>query len=92
MIKTATRGRVNGVPSLALATASLCLIAGFAIEANAVSARVKSACKSDYFQFCPSYAVDTPQLRACMRQVGRGLSPRCLDALYDAGEIRRKRR
>ncbi|MCC7253676.1 hypothetical protein [Hyphomicrobium sp.] len=58
--------------------------------ANAYSGRVKSACKSDFYRFCPSYKVDSPQLRACMRSAGGNISSRCLDALADAGEIPRK--
>ena len=59
-------------------------------SAHAYSGRVKSACKSDFYKFCPSYKVDTPQLRSCMRSVGGNISSRCLDALADAGDIPRK--
>ena len=59
-------------------------------EANAYSSRVKSACKSDFYKFCTSYKLESPQLRACMRSNGGGLSSRCLDALADSGEIPRK--
>ncbi len=58
--------------------------------ANAYSGRVKSACKPDFYKFCPSYKVDTPELRSCMRSAGGNISSRCLDALADAGEISRK--
>lgn len=58
--------------------------------ANAYSGRVKSACKSDFYRFCPSYKVNSPDLRACMRSAGGNISSRCLDALADAGEIPRK--
>jgi hypothetical protein len=58
--------------------------------AHAYSGRVKSACKSDFYRFCPSYKLETPELRACMRAVGGNISTRCLDALADAGEIPRK--
>jgi hypothetical protein len=58
--------------------------------ANAYSGRVKSACKTDFYKFCPSYKLDTPELRACMRAVGGNISSRCLDALADSGEIPRK--
>jgi hypothetical protein len=57
--------------------------------AFAVSERVKSACSSDYHRFCPSHAVGSSSLRACMRQVGKRLSSSCIDALVDAGEIKR---
>jgi hypothetical protein len=58
--------------------------------AHAYSGRVKSACKSDFYRFCPSYKVESAELRACMRAVGGNISTRCLDALADAGEIPRK--
>jgi hypothetical protein len=59
-------------------------------SAEAYSGRVKSACKSDFYRFCPSYKLESPGLRACMRAVGGNISTRCLDALADAGEIPRK--
>lgn len=58
--------------------------------AQAYSGRVKSACKADFYKFCPSYKLETPELRACMRSAGGNISTRCLDALADAGEIPRK--
>jgi hypothetical protein len=60
--------------------------------AQAYSARVKSACKSDFLKFCPSYKEGSPQLRSCMRSAGGNISQRCIDALVDAGEISRKYR
>ncbi len=67
-------------------------LAAFALgaaPAGAVSDRVKNSCSNDYFKFCPSHAVGSASLRQCMRQVGRRLSPRCIDALVDSGEIKR---
>lgn len=78
--------RTNIIAALAVAFGAL-TAAG---AANAYSGRVKSACKSDFYKFCPSYKPDTPQLRSCMRSVGGNISSRCLDALADAGEIPRK--
>lgn len=69
-----------------LALAALALSAG---TAGAVTERVKNACSKDYHKFCPSHAVGSTSLRACMRQVGRGLAPRCIDALVASGEIKR---
>jgi len=66
---------------------SVVLAAG---TANAYSSRVKSSCRSDFYRFCPSYKLDSPQLRSCMRSAGGNISQRCLDALADAGEIPRK--
>lgn len=79
----------RGIASAALALGAVLVTATAAL---AVSGRVERACKNDYLQFCPSYEVGTPQLRNCMRQAGRRLSPRCIDALRDAGDIPRSRR
>jgi hypothetical protein len=59
-------------------------------DVSAYSARVNSACKSDFYKFCPSYKPDSPQLRECMRSAGGNISRRCIDALADAGIISRK--
>ena len=58
--------------------------------ASAHSSAVQSACKTDYYKFCPAYKIGTPQLKACMRSAGGNLSRRCIDALANAGEIPRK--
>ncbi len=76
----------KGFAALAFGAGMLALAGG----ADAYSGRVTSACKSDFYKFCPSYKVDTPQLRSCMRSAGGNISSRCLDALADAGEIPRK--
>jgi hypothetical protein len=58
--------------------------------ASAYSKRVKSACKSDFYRFCPAYGDNSPQLKACMRSAGGNISRRCIDALADSGEIPKK--
>ena len=58
--------------------------------ADAYSKRVKSACKRDFYRFCPSYKVGSSKLRTCMRSAGGNISRRCVDALANAGEIPRK--
>lgn len=77
--------------ALTAALATFTLVAG---EAGAVSSRVRAACQKDYYRFCPKYEVGTPQLKNCMAQAGRrrALTPRCLDALIDAGDVPRKYR
>jgi hypothetical protein len=57
------------------------------VDAHAVSERVKSACRNDYFAHCSQYAVDTEELRQCMRKVGEDLSTPCLVALVEDGQI-----
>lgn len=56
-------------------------------SAFAVSDRVKSACRDDYFQHCSQYMVGSEELRQCMRKVGEDLSTPCLVALVQDGEI-----
>lgn len=58
--------------------------------AVAYPAKVKSACKSDYKQFCPQYGEDSSQLKSCMRAAGGKISCRCRNALADTGYIARK--
>jgi len=81
-------------PAALAATVAFATFALFAGEANAVSSRVRAACEKDYYRFCPKYEVGTPQLKHCMAQAGRrrALTPRCLDALIDAGDVPRKYR
>ena len=80
-----TRRAVAG----ALTLAGLALVSGGS-AAIAQDSRVRSACSGDYHRFCPSYQVGSAQLRSCMRQAGKRLSPGCVDALVDSGEISRK--
>ena len=58
--------------------------------ALAVPEYVKTACKPDYKKFCPTYKVDTSELRACMVAISNQLSDRCIDALERSGEKRKK--
>jgi Zn-finger nucleic acid-binding protein len=58
-------------------------------NAFAVSLAVKLACKDDYFAHCSMHSPGSPGVRKCMRAVGRNLSPRCIGALADAGEIKK---
>lgn len=79
----------RGIAVTALALGAVLLGAN---AASAASAKVERYCKNDYLQFCPAYEVGSAGLRSCMRQAGRRLSPRCIDALRDSGEIPRNRR
>lgn len=76
--------------SAAAAGAVVVALAISAAPASAQNASVRSACAGDYQRFCPSYAVGSTQLRSCMRGMGRRLSPGCVDALVDSGEVSRK--
>ena len=74
-----------------IAAATVALLPG---EADAYSKRVENACKGDYHRHCPHYKARTPQMRSCMSLAGRrgNLSPRCIDALTDAGMVPKKYR
>ncbi len=56
-------------------------------SANAVSLRVKLACSRDYYALCSQFASDSAETRQCMRAAGNKLSPRCIDALVEEGEV-----
>lgn len=79
---------IRGGASFAAAVALT--FAAVATPAIAYPQKIKNACKSDYFRFCPKYGEDSPQLKACMRSAGGNISPRCRDALADGGYIPRK--
>jgi hypothetical protein len=70
---------------------SVLTFSGFAIgmadSASAYSDRVRRACKGDYHRLCPSYKLDSPQLRTCMESNGFLISGPCIDALVDSGEV-----
>ncbi len=62
-------------------------VSGTHADAGAVSLRVKLACRNDYKRFCSDFAVNSPELRDCMRSTGDRLSSRCIQALIDEGEV-----
>ncbi|MGQ0671889.1 MAG: hypothetical protein ACT4N2_03285 [Hyphomicrobium sp.] len=77
-------------PAARVAAASLAALLTLSVTAEAYTARVKSACRSDYYRFCPKYGEDSPQLKSCMRSAGANISRKCRDALADGGYIARK--
>jgi len=76
----------SGVLVIALSIATTVPLI-WATTANAVSLRVKLACSRDYYALCSQYASDSPEVRQCMRAAGPKLSPRCINALVQAGEV-----
>ena len=62
----------------------------FAPSANAYSDRIQNSCKGDYLSFCSAHPVGSTGMRRCMEANGKNISPRCVSALVDAGEIPRK--
>ena len=89
-VKTALMGLLCAAPIAAAAVALLPAPA----EAQRYSKRVENACKGDYNRHCPHYKARTPQMTSCMQLAGRrgNLSPRCIDALTDAGMVPKKYR
>jgi hypothetical protein len=81
--------KIDRLAMVALAAGSALVLAA---PAGAVSSKVREACGADYKRFCPSYPPESAKARQCMRQAGKRLSTGCIDALADAGEIRRPRR
>lgn len=55
------------------------------------SGSVKSACKSDFKKYCPSYDINSKALRSCMTAVAFELSTKCVNALERAGEGKRRK-
>jgi hypothetical protein len=72
----------------------ICAIVGFAAllstSAAAYSDRVQNSCKNDYLSFCSAHPVGSTGMRRCMEANGKSLSPKCVSALADAGDIPRK--
>lgn len=66
---------------------------GVALSASAAHAypqSVRKACAGDYQNFCKQYAPESQQARRCFEQNRRALTPRCVSALVDAGEVPKK--
>jgi hypothetical protein len=82
-------GRIR--TSFIVAAAAAVALSAANTGAGAVTDRVRASCQSDYYKFCPAYSVGTPELRQCMRSVGKRLSAKCIDALVASGEIKRPR-
>jgi hypothetical protein len=71
------------------ATFVLSAVGVFASSAEAVSFRVKMACSRDYYAYCSQFPSESAEVRQCMRAAGDKLSERCINALVDAGEVKK---
>lgn len=72
---------------LALAVfAAAVAVTGLASSADAFSADVRRKCRGDYKRLCPSYGIESAQLRSCMRSQHRLITNLCMNALVDSGE------
>jgi hypothetical protein len=76
--------RILQITAVAL---GVCGFATAAPRAEAVDARVESACSADYFAHCGQHDPEGRAVRRCMRTHGAKLSPACVDALVAAGEV-----
>ena len=72
------------------ATVTIIALLATTTTVMAYPAKIKNACRGDYYRFCPKYGEDSPQLKACMRSAGGNISVRCRDALANGGYIPRK--
>ncbi len=59
--------------------------------ATAHSPQVERACKADYNRHCPGYPLNSAPLRQCMESKAQQLSPVCVTALIDSGEVAKSR-
>jgi hypothetical protein len=66
---------------------TIVLASGAYQAADAVSERVKTACRNDYYAHCGDHAVGSDSLRFCMRRAQDSLSKPCLKELVAAGEV-----
>lgn len=57
------------------------------LSAAAYGPKVRRLCANDYMDNCHIHRLGTPELRACMRKAGAKLTPSCVDALVEEGEI-----
>ena len=91
MIATTSRTIVRSLPLSRIASVAAVLLGLGLIQAAPASAvvnsSVRSACMSDYFQFCAGMDVGSSELRRCFNRNGSKLSSSCVSALVSAGEV-----
>ena len=91
MIATTSRTIVRSLPLSRIASVAAVLLGLGLIQAAPASAvvnsSVRSACMSDYFQFCAGMDVGSSELRRCFNRNGAKLSSSCVSALVSAGEV-----
>ncbi len=56
-------------------------------SAEAYGQKVRKFCANDYMDNCHTHRLGTPELRACMRKAGAKLTPSCVNALIEEGEV-----
>jgi len=75
------------MPKSVLAIAALAIAISTAAFAGPVTDEEKNFCAHDYRQYCGQDGLGSNLLRDCMEQHGKSLSPQCIKALVDAGEV-----
>lgn len=72
-----------------MCSAAMVLAACLLAPANAFAygPKVKKYCANDYFDHCHLHRLGTPELRSCMRKAGAKLTPGCVNALIQEGEV-----
>jgi hypothetical protein len=70
----------------AVLTGALSTVA-FGQTAYPVTDEEKQYCQYDYRQYCNQDGLGSQLLALCMKQHGKELSPECIKALEDAGEV-----
>jgi len=70
-----------------LALAAVFVTLSTAAFAGPVTDEEKQFCAYDYRQYCGQDGLGSNLLRDCMEQHGKSLSPQCIQALVDAGEV-----
>ncbi len=83
-------GRGRMAAAVARCAAASLLLATAASGAQAYSARLNSACESDYYRLCSAYPVGSTSLSRCMEASRRALTQRCIDAMVAEGVVPRK--
>ncbi len=67
-------------------TGALCTVA-YGQSSYPVTPEEEKYCAHDYRQYCNQDGLGSELLALCMRQHGKELSPECIKALEDAGEV-----
>ena len=71
---------------IAALTAALSTVA-YGQSQYPVTDEEKQYCAHDYRQYCNEDGLGSSLLALCMKQHGKELSPQCIKALEDAGEV-----
>jgi hypothetical protein len=76
---------------LALAAVAAGVIATSVTAASAFSSRTREACADDYRRLCPAYKEGSASLRSCMESNANSISPKCIRAAVDNGDVPRSK-